>query len=316
MMPGLFGWAAGPRMLNDLGAVLDDYRPDVIVHDLAEFAAAAIVTQRSLPHATVAFSGRSPTRCPPAVDESITALWAGVGLEAPDRAGLYEYLYLHPFPPSLGAPPPADSRAARCARSTSTAPRSTKRRSGPRRWGSSAPRCTSRSGRSGRSRGRGNPPRSAGDVRRRRDRDDRAAPRSGLARSDSRQRACRALRTAGLSPGSGQCRRVAQRRRNMLAAVGHGVPQLCVPLGADQWENADALAATGAGRDSGTRATRCGRAAHDPPTASRRASISIIGATNRRGDTRHATAPRPRRRNRSTVGGVGPWRSRVWRTSR
>jgi UDP:flavonoid glycosyltransferase YjiC (YdhE family) len=33
----------------------------------------------------------------------------------------------------------------------------------------------------------------------------------------------------------------------ILGAATHGVPQLCVPLAADQWANADAVAASGAG---------------------------------------------------------------------
>jgi UDP:flavonoid glycosyltransferase YjiC (YdhE family) len=33
---------------------------------------------------------------------------------------------------------------------------------------------------------------------------------------------------------------------SMLAAAARGIPQLCLPLGADQWENATAIEATGA----------------------------------------------------------------------
>jgi UDP:flavonoid glycosyltransferase YjiC (YdhE family) len=33
----------------------------------------------------------------------------------------------------------------------------------------------------------------------------------------------------------------------LFAAAARGIPQLCVPIGADQWENADALASVGAG---------------------------------------------------------------------
>lgn len=32
----------------------------------------------------------------------------------------------------------------------------------------------------------------------------------------------------------------------MLASAARGLPQLCIPIGADQWENADALTSAGA----------------------------------------------------------------------
>jgi UDP:flavonoid glycosyltransferase YjiC (YdhE family) len=247
MMPGLFGWAAAPRMLSDLAAVCDEYRPDIIVHDLAEFAAAVIAAGRGLPHVTVAFSGALANAMYAALDESITALWAGAGLAAPDRAGLYEYLYLHPFPPAMGAPPSSDhvrpmrplsfDRATLDDRPEWTTTLGVER---PAVYVTFGTEVTIRAS--------WEPILEAVATL---DVDAIATigphwepselgPVPGNVRVEQYVPQAYLLdRVSAVVSHSGA--------GTLIAAVDRAVPQLCLPLGADQWDNADALTATGAG---------------------------------------------------------------------
>jgi UDP:flavonoid glycosyltransferase YjiC (YdhE family) len=98
---GFFGPAA-EVMRTDLGAVFDGFAPDVVVHEVAELAAAPMATARGIPSVTVAFSGPLPEAAISMLLERISLLWRAEGLGAPTMADVVGDLYLHPFPPSFG----------------------------------------------------------------------------------------------------------------------------------------------------------------------------------------------------------------------
>lgn len=102
---GFFADAAAPVMLADLPAIIDDVQPEVIIHEMAELAAAPVAVSRSIPHLTVAFSGALPDDATGALLERIAPTWAAVGLDAPTLGDLVGGCYLHPFPPSFGQVP-------------------------------------------------------------------------------------------------------------------------------------------------------------------------------------------------------------------
>ena len=54
---GFFAVIAAPRMLADLTTVFDSFQPDVVIHEMAELAAAPLAAGRGIAHLTVAFSG-------------------------------------------------------------------------------------------------------------------------------------------------------------------------------------------------------------------------------------------------------------------
>jgi UDP:flavonoid glycosyltransferase YjiC (YdhE family) len=93
------------RLIGDLSALIDGLRPDVVVHEPNAYAAPPAACARGIPHVTVGFGGLLPDALLESGADAIAALWASVGLEPPDHAGLYDDVYLHPFPPSLGAVP-------------------------------------------------------------------------------------------------------------------------------------------------------------------------------------------------------------------
>ncbi len=102
---GYFGLIAAPRMHSALGPVFESFQPDVVIHEIAELAAAPMAVGRGVPHVTVAFSGALAPGVLADVLDTTASLWS---LEGVANAGVAEVLgamYLHPFPPSFGASP-------------------------------------------------------------------------------------------------------------------------------------------------------------------------------------------------------------------
>jgi len=247
MFGTMFGAVTAPRMREDLAPIVDGFRPDLIVHDLAEFAAAPIATARGIPHVTVGFSGAlSEALLQPTV-EAVADVWRIEGLEVSADAGVYDHLYLHPFPPALGlAPPSARARPARSLGFDGSIAEQ------PPDWlaafGIDRPAVYATFGTevSGLAPWRellaalGSLPVDAvATIGSQIDPDqigdnpsnvrvERYVPQSFIL-----ERATVLVSHAGAG--------------SMLAAAARGLPQLCIPIRADQWDNADALTNAGAG---------------------------------------------------------------------
>jgi UDP:flavonoid glycosyltransferase YjiC (YdhE family) len=114
---------AAARMRLDLAPIIERFRPDVIVRETGELAAAPMAAARSIPLVTVAFSGVLPDGARAQVLDGLRSLWRDEGLDAPSWADVYGQLYLHPFPASFGQRP--DSAVVRPLRSRTLAPSAT-----------------------------------------------------------------------------------------------------------------------------------------------------------------------------------------------
>ncbi len=108
------GIELAPR-LDGLLRVIEDWRPDVLLHEAAELAGPIAATLAGIPYATVGFGARFPARVLERGAAAAAPHWRAHGLEPPANAGLYRYLYVDPFPPSLqlSEPAPADVQPAR-----------------------------------------------------------------------------------------------------------------------------------------------------------------------------------------------------------
>ncbi len=247
VLPVLFGEIAASTMRDDLVGIVDDLEPDVIVHDLLEFAAAPVAAARGIPHATLAFGGALPPAVLAAAAESVAEVWTAEGLMASDSAGLYDHLYLHPLPARLGGT------------LASSVVRSVRPIHFDGATGNDAPDWISSFGRDrpgvyvtfGTEVVRLAPWSEILDALETTDVDavvtlgsDIEAGVLGAVPANVRveqyvpqtfvlDRAAMVVSHAG----SG----------TLFAAAARGLPQLCVPVSADQWENADALTRTGAG---------------------------------------------------------------------
>jgi hypothetical protein len=108
MRPVAFGrWFSGieaPPRLADLERICAQFRPDAIVHEVAELAGPLAASLAGIPWATVGFG---PLLQPDVADiagEGVAPLWRAKGLAPPPRAGLYQYLYVDPYPRALQIP--------------------------------------------------------------------------------------------------------------------------------------------------------------------------------------------------------------------
>jgi UDP:flavonoid glycosyltransferase YjiC (YdhE family) len=101
----LFGGYRTPLMVPDLLRLAQDWRADLLVHEQGELAAPLVGHLLGLRHVVHAFGGASPADQIQATAEMVAGLWAEHGLEVPPYAGCYEHLYLDICPPSVQTVP-------------------------------------------------------------------------------------------------------------------------------------------------------------------------------------------------------------------
>lgn len=244
-----FGHLSAPRMVADLQRVVEEWTPDLLVHEVAELAGPAIADWVGIPHAALAFSGELPR---PALETTVAAVepvWESLGRSVPADLGLYRYAYFHPFPPSMGQRPSAstvhDLRPSHEDGSTGAVPPSWATERGDRRplvyvtfgteMGPIAPWATVMEALA-----------SLEGV----DVVVTVGPSldpASLGSTATHVRIERYVPQSWLLP---RCRLVVSHAGagTLLAAAAMAVPQLLIPLGADQFENSSAYLATGAGR--------------------------------------------------------------------
>jgi UDP:flavonoid glycosyltransferase YjiC (YdhE family) len=237
-----------PR-LDDLVDVIERWRPDVLLHDAAELAGPIAATMAGIPYVTVGFGARLSDRVLEHGAATAEPHWRARGLEPPAHAGLYRHLYVDPFPPSLQLPGVAqiDRQAARLTPLVATdaelAPE----------WLATLPRQPTVYV-------------SLGTIWNRKVDVFRAVLDAvdGLAVNMVVTLGANGDPAAlGPQPANIQVHRFVPQAHvlpvcaavvchggsgTMLGGIAHGLPQLLLPQGADQFANAELLAATGAGR--------------------------------------------------------------------
>jgi len=242
---GFFADAAAPVMRPALEPIFAEFAPDVVIHETAELAAAPMATARGIPHVTVAFSGSLSDSTQSLTISAIAPVWHAEGLPTPTLDDIRGAVFLHPFPPSFGQAPPGDRvrpmRALGFATEADPIPewlmaaRSTRplvyMTAGTERQGAMAPWAAGLAA-LGRldvdaiaTIGPHVDPTELGDVPAN-VRIERFVPYQAI------------LERASLVMSHGGA-------GSLLGAARQGLPQLLYPIGADQWENADA--ASGAG---------------------------------------------------------------------
>jgi UDP:flavonoid glycosyltransferase YjiC (YdhE family) len=99
---GFFAEIAAPIMASGLVEIFDQVRPDLVVHEIAEMGVVPIATRHGVPRIVVAYSGALPPEVVEAAADAVRPLWDRFSLPILSDIGLYSHEYLHPFPPSLG----------------------------------------------------------------------------------------------------------------------------------------------------------------------------------------------------------------------
>lgn len=92
-----------PTRLSDLAAICDRWQPDVLVHEIAEFAGPIAATQAGIPYVTCGIGPLLQPAIAELAGQSVARHWQTAGLE-PRNGRMYRSLYLDSCPPSLQIP--------------------------------------------------------------------------------------------------------------------------------------------------------------------------------------------------------------------
>lgn len=103
----LFGAMAAPPMLAGLVPVAMEWRPDLVVSDAAEFAGHIVAAELGVPSVSKGFGPILPERRMVAAGEEVAPLWRSRGLEPRPYGGAFDHLYLDIYPPELHLQPAA-----------------------------------------------------------------------------------------------------------------------------------------------------------------------------------------------------------------
>jgi len=100
-LPHLFGEIFTPAMLGDLEPLVQSWRPDVILHEIWEFAGPIAAASAGIPSISQTLGLRFDDRLLDSVAAAVAPLWEQCGLEPDPAAGLYRSLCLDITPPSF-----------------------------------------------------------------------------------------------------------------------------------------------------------------------------------------------------------------------
>lgn len=101
MFPAFFGEICPPPMLADLLPVMEEWAPDLLVHDAGELAAPIAAALAGVPHVTHGFGALLPEERVASGGAAVAGLWKAHGLEPRPYGGSYDHLYLDIYPPSM-----------------------------------------------------------------------------------------------------------------------------------------------------------------------------------------------------------------------
>jgi UDP:flavonoid glycosyltransferase YjiC (YdhE family) len=106
MFGKLFGAILAPEMLAGLIEVALEWRPDLLVADAAEFAGHIVAAELAVPSVTKGFGPLLPAPRVARAAEEVDPLWRSRGLEPRPYGGAYDTMYLDIYPPLLQSEAP------------------------------------------------------------------------------------------------------------------------------------------------------------------------------------------------------------------
>ena len=101
MFGKLFGAMATPPMLEGLEPIALDWRPQLVIADAAEFAGHIVAARLGIPSVTKGFGALLPEVRVARAAEEVAALWSSRGLEPRPYGGAYDHLYIDIYPPEM-----------------------------------------------------------------------------------------------------------------------------------------------------------------------------------------------------------------------
>lgn len=99
--PMMFGVTRTKPMLDDLLPIAETWAPSLVVHEQGELAGPLAAAVTGVPSVTHAFGQLVPPDNLDPAEAGVASLWESHGLDAPPFSGCYSHMYLDIFPPSL-----------------------------------------------------------------------------------------------------------------------------------------------------------------------------------------------------------------------
>jgi UDP:flavonoid glycosyltransferase YjiC (YdhE family) len=99
--PHLFGTVRAAAMQRDLEPLANDWSPELVVCDAAEFAGHLQAAALGVPSVTHSFGALVPEHRVAAAAAEVAPLWLERGLTPRPHGGAYDHLYIDIYPPSL-----------------------------------------------------------------------------------------------------------------------------------------------------------------------------------------------------------------------
>lgn len=102
-VPRMLAGVAAPPRAADVAAVIDEWQPEVVVHEETEFGGPVAAAAAGLPYADHSVGFLRPLEMARLAGETLAPLADAYGVDLGEFAGLFRYLYLDVCPPSLQA---------------------------------------------------------------------------------------------------------------------------------------------------------------------------------------------------------------------
>ncbi len=104
MFAKIFGGPRVEQMLTDLLPLVEEWKPTLLVCEQAEFAGPIAAAAAGIPNATHGFGQLLPEVRLARAAAEVAPVWEANGLEPRPYAGTYDHLFIDTYPPSLQTP--------------------------------------------------------------------------------------------------------------------------------------------------------------------------------------------------------------------
>jgi len=103
-VPLMLAAVAAPPRIDDLLPIVEEWRPDIVVHDETELGGPVAAARFGIPHAAHSVGILRPLPMLRLARQTLEPVYEKLGVDLGPHAGLFDYLYLDVCPPTLQSP--------------------------------------------------------------------------------------------------------------------------------------------------------------------------------------------------------------------